>query len=70
MNKATNKIEFIHMNDTSLNVKVNSINVDEGTVSHVAMISSEIYYRVEEPTSGTGTGNLHLLSFIFMFGKS
>ena len=54
------------MNDTSLNVKVNSINVDEGTVSHVAMISSEIYYRVEEPTSGTGTGNLHLLSFIFI----
>ncbi|XP_063678733.1 uncharacterized protein LOC134814511 [Bolinopsis microptera] len=55
VNKATNKIEFIHMNDTSLNVKVNSIDVEEGTVSHVAMVSSEIYYRVEEPPSGTGT---------------
>ena len=56
MNKPANKIELLMLNDTSRNVNSQSIPVEEGTVTHVALINTDIYYRLEVPATGKKAG--------------
>ena len=60
VNKVTNTMEFVHMNDTSDNINVNSISPKEGTVTHVAIINLDVFYRTEVAVDGLKTGRLVL----------
>ena len=51
------------MNDTSDNINVNTISPEEGTVTHVAIINLDIYYRTEIAVDGAKTGWFLLFSF-------
>ncbi|KAL5252043.1 hypothetical protein ACHWQZ_G015002 [Mnemiopsis leidyi] len=55
VNKVTNTMEFVHMNDTSDNINVNSISPEEGTVTHVAIINLDVFYRTEVAVDGLKT---------------
>ena len=49
------------MNDTSDNINVNTISPEEGTVTHVAIINLDIYYRTEIAVDGAKTGRFSVV---------